>query len=114
MKLIRGILAALLLAAAPAFAGHEGGAGVDPGKAWNLLRDGNDRFARNLPAYPHSSLERRNEVIEAQHPYAVVLSCSDSRVPIERVVDAGLGDIFSIRVAGNNPSGEMVLGSLEY
>lgn len=113
MKLFRST-ALMAFGLAAAFAAHGEGSGVSAEKAWNLLRDGNERFARALMANPHTSKERRNEVIEAEHPFAVLLSCSDSRVPAERVVDAGVGDVFSVRVAGNAAYGDMVIGSIEY
>lgn len=93
---------------------REPGQGISPENAWSLLRDGNERFARSLQAHPHTNRERRNAVIESQHPFAVVLSCSDSRVPIECVMDAGVGDIYSVRVSGNSSADPLVMGSIEY
>jgi carbonic anhydrase len=112
---MKGIFAALLLTIglnSSLIARPYGG--ISPENAWSLLRDGNDRYARSLEANPHTSRERRNEVIESQSPFAVVLSCSDSRVPIERVMDAGVGDIYSVRVAGNSSADPLVMGSIEY
>lgn len=114
MKLFRSALAVVVLACSALVAAHDDGEGISAENAWNLLRDGNERFARALYANPHTSKERRNAVIEAQHPFAVVLSCSDSRVPTERIMDAGVGDLFTVRVAGNAASGDMVVGSIEY
>jgi len=76
------------------------------------LRGGNRRFASNTPATA-LSLTRRNELIGRQEPFAIVLGCSDSRVPAEIIFDQGLGDLFVIRVAGNvvAPSG---VGSVEF
>jgi len=77
------------------------------------LEEGNKRFASGKPAHPDETLERIRELKGGQHPFAVVVSCSDSRVPAELVFDQGLGDIFSIRTAGN-VMGDYELGSIEY
>lgn len=77
------------------------------------LEDGNKRFASGKPMHPDETLERIRELKKGQHPFAIVVSCSDSRVPAELVFDQGLGDIFSIRTAGN-VIGDYELGSLEY
>ena len=77
------------------------------------LEEGNKRFASGKPVHPDETLERIRELKKGQHPFAVVVSCSDSRVPAELVFDQGLGDIFSIRTAGN-VIGDYELGSLEY
>lgn len=77
------------------------------------LEEGNERFASGKPTHPDETLERLRELKKGQHPFAVVVSCSDSRVPAELVFDQGLGDIFSIRTAGN-VMGDYELGSIEY
>jgi carbonic anhydrase len=77
------------------------------------LEEGNKRFASGKPVHPDETLERIRELKKGQHPFAIVVSCSDSRVPAELVFDQGLGDIFSIRTAGN-VIGDYELGSLEY
>src|SRR6187402_231881 len=77
------------------------------------LEEGNKRFASGTPVHPDETLERLRELKGGQHPFAVVVSCSDSRVPAELVFDQGLGDIFSIRTAGN-VMGDYELGSIEY
>jgi carbonic anhydrase len=77
------------------------------------LEEGNKRFASGKPVHPDETLERLRELKGGQHPFAVVVSCSDSRVPAELVFDQGLGDIFSIRTAGN-VMGDYELGSIEY
>src|SRR6187431_1769584 len=77
------------------------------------LEEGNKRFASGQPMHPDETLERLRELKGGQHPFAVVVSCSDSRVPAELVFDQGLGDIFSIRTAGN-VMGDYELGSIEY
>jgi carbonic anhydrase len=87
---------------------------VSPQQALLRLRAGNDRFisdTRSLQALASSS--RRHELLEAQHPFATILTCSDSRVPVELVFDQGLGDLFVIRVAGNVVAPSLI-GSVEY
>ena len=77
------------------------------------LKEGNERFVSGKPIHPDESLSRISELKEGQHPFAVVISCSDSRLPPELIFDQGLGDIFSIRTAGN-VIGDYELGSIEY
>jgi carbonic anhydrase len=81
--------------------------------ALDLLMKGNHRFTQQQSEYPHQGLKRLQEVAYTQHPYATILSCADSRVPAELIFDAGIGDLFDIRVAGNIVTPE-VLGSIEY
>lgn len=81
--------------------------------ALQWLLEGNQRFVQQKQTYPHQSPTRLQEVAQAQHPFATILSCADSRVPAELLFDAGIGDLFDIRVAGNVITPE-VLGSLEY
>ena len=81
--------------------------------ALSHLLQGNERFTDFRPIHPDESRERRTEVSKGQHPEAVVVTCSDSRVPPELVFDQGLGDLFVIRTAGNI-MGEIELGSIEY
>jgi len=72
-------------------------------EALERLREGNHRFASDARSYDgcHSNRTRRAELAEGQEPFAIILGCSDSRVPAEIVFDQGLGDLFVIRVAGN-------------
>ena len=77
------------------------------------LKIGNSRFTSGKPVHPDETLERIRELKKGQHPFVTVVSCSDSRVPAELVFDQGLGDIFSIRTAGN-VIGDYELGSIEY
>ena len=82
--------------------------------ALTRLRDGNQRFASNRSiARFFSDPDRRAELISGQEPFAVILGCSDSRVPAEIVFDQGLGDLFVIRVAGNIVAPSQV-GSVEF
>jgi carbonic anhydrase len=83
-----------------------------PQTALQFLREGNYRFVNNLKAH-RDLLEQVNETRDGQFPFASILSCIDSRTSAELIFDQGLGDIFSIRLAGNVVS-EAVLGSLEF
>ncbi len=113
---------------------------VSPAEAMSRIKEGNARFTASNPQHPHESSDersymaknsyenagvislgmtseqaakRRAELTKSQHPFAIILSCSDSRVPPEIVFDQGLGDLFGIRVAGNVLNDEG-LGSIEY
>src|SRR5881296_2086114 len=113
---------------------------VSPAEAISRLKEGNGRFTAGNPQHPHESVDerkymatdsyenagmislgmtseqaakRRAELANSQHPFAIILSCSDSRVPPEIVFDEGLGDLFIVRVAGNVLNDEG-LGSIEY
>jgi carbonic anhydrase len=77
------------------------------------LTEGNNRFAVSKPVRPNQTKERRNEVSKGQNPFAVIVGCSDSRIPPEIIFDQGLGDLFVIRVAGNIVD-DVALGSIEY
>lgn len=78
------------------------------------MKAGNERFIAGEATHPHLDAERRTETSEGgQHPYATVIACSDSRVPVEAIFDAGIGDIFVIRVAGNVCQTDEI-GSIEY
>ena len=85
---------------------------ITPAMALNLLEEGNKRFINNLKANRNLLLQA-NETSDGQHPFAVILSCIDSRTSAELVFDQGLGDIFSIRIAGNIIN-EDILGSMEF
>ncbi len=113
---------------------------VSPAEAISRLKEGNSRFTAGNPQHPHESVDerkymaadsyenpgaislgmtseqaakRRAELTKSQHPFAIILCCSDSRVPPEIVFDEGLGDLFIVRVAGNVLNDEG-LGSIEY
>lgn len=90
----------------------EGQAAITPQQAIELLKNGNNRFLQKRMAN-RDLLEQVNQTATGQFPFAVVLSCIDSRVPAELVFDQGVGDIFSCRVAGNVVN-EDVLGSMEF
>src|SRR5690606_1480378 len=85
---------------------------LTPEKALAFLKEGNLRFLNNLRVN-RNTLQLINETAEKQFPFAAILSCSDSRVPVELVFDQGLGDIFSVRLAGNIASLNAI-GSIEY
>jgi carbonic anhydrase len=82
-------------------------------QALNMLMDGNARFVSGNALHPDQSADRRAEVVSAQHPFAIVVGCSDSRVPPEVVFDQGIGDIFVIRTAGEVMD-NAALASIEY
>jgi carbonic anhydrase len=83
-------------------------------EALTRLREGNIRFAANAPSLdPRTIAEQRRELTSGQQPFAIILGCSDSRVPAELVFDQGLGDLFVIRVAGNIVAPSQV-GSVEF
>ena len=85
---------------------------MTPEKALNFLREGNVRFQNNLKAN-RNLLEQVNDTSDGQFPFATILSCIDSRVSAELVFDQGLGDIFSVRIAGNFINQD-ILGSMEF
>ena len=85
-----------------------------PQEALAELVAGNERYVNEKCIYPHGDMERVEETAPHQAPFAAVVGCSDSRVPVELLFDRGIGDIFVIRTAGNNVNSEMVLGSVDY
>ena len=87
-------------------------AAITPSMAINILKEGNKRFMNNLKAN-RNLLEQANETSDGQHPFAVILSCIDSRTSAELIFDQGLGDVFSVRIAGNIIN-EDILGSMEF
>ncbi|MCG3127178.1 MAG: hypothetical protein CHACPFDD_02036 [Phycisphaerae bacterium] len=90
------------------------GDAVTPADALKKLQIGHARYLCGKADHPNESPDRRHEAFtDGQHPYAIILSCSDSRAPVELVFDAGIGDLFVVRVAGN-VSSKHQLGSIEY
>jgi len=85
---------------------------ISPRLAVELLIEGNKRFVNNLKIN-RNLLQQANETSDGQHPFAVILSCIDSRTSAELIFDQGLGDIFSVRIAGNILN-EDILGSMEF
>ena len=103
-------LALFVLCSICALAQHAPSASSD--QVWNDLAAGNQRFVMGKAA-PHDFPSQRKALTKTQHPQVAVLSCSDSRVPPELVFDAGLGDLFVVRSAGEDDD-PLSLGSLEY
>ncbi len=87
-------------------------AAITPVMALDLLKEGNKRFINNLKVN-RNLLQQVNETSDGQHPFAVILSCIDSRTSVELIFDQGLGDVFSVRIAGNIIN-EDILGSMEF
>ena len=85
---------------------------ITPAMALELLKEGNRRFQSNLKAN-RNLLQQASETSDGQHPFAIILSCIDSRTSVELIFDQGLGDVFSVRIAGNIMN-EDILGSMEY
>jgi carbonic anhydrase len=85
---------------------------ITPRKALEILKEGNNRFINNLKAH-RNLLEQANETRDGQWPFAIILSCIDSRTSAELIFDQGLGDVFSVRIAGNIVNTD-ILGSMEF
>ena len=92
--------------------GHSGG-GVSAAEAARRLAEGNARFVAGRPQHPRQDAAHRRDLSTGQRPFAAILGCADSRVPPEILFDQGVGDLFTLRVAGNVVDAAM-LGSLEY
>jgi carbonic anhydrase len=91
---------------------REAQAKISPAVALTLLQEGNERFVKNKKA-ERDLLEQVRDTATGQYPFATILSCIDSRVSAELIFDQGVGDIFSVRVAGNIVN-EDLLGSMEF
>jgi carbonic anhydrase len=85
---------------------------LTPGHALEILKQGNARFVNNIKSH-RNLLQQVNETSTGQFPFAAILSCIDSRTSAELIFDQGLGDVFSIRIAGNILN-EDILGSMEF
>lgn len=99
-----------------AAASEQGVKKPDPDQILNMLREGNERFCSGKATYPHTNaarIELAGKENQGKYAYATVLSCSDSRVPVELVFDAGVMDIFVVRIAGNVCDTDEA-GSIEY
>jgi len=103
----------IALCALVSFVCASGSHAADPVVVLDQLVKGNERYVAGKSAHPNQTPRRRNAIKGAEKPIAVVLSCSDSRVPPEMIFDQGLGDLYVVRVAGNVVNDE-VLGSIEY
>ncbi len=114
MRIFAVTLGFVAFAAGLAFSNPDSGTGVSPDEALQKLMDGNKHYVENkLTNAAMSDAATRASLAKSQKPYAIILTCSDSRVPPEIIFDKGLGEIFVIRVAGNIPD-PIVLGSIEY
>jgi carbonic anhydrase len=82
-------------------------------QAFTQLKEGNDRWVANSPTHPNTNQDRRQDTAQGQKPFAAILTCADSRLPAERLFDRGVGDLFTIRVAGN-VAGDSEIGTIEY
>jgi len=85
---------------------------ITPNMALDILKEGNKRFVNNLKIN-RNLLQQANDTSDGQHPFAVILSCIDSRTSAELIFDQGLGDVFSVRIAGNIVNDD-ILGSMEF
>ncbi|MEW6218687.1 MAG: carbonic anhydrase [Thermodesulfobacteriota bacterium] len=106
----------LVMTAAPVLASGPAASKPAPDAIIQMLKDGNQRFVDGKAAHPHADAARLAQAgseNQGNHAYATVISCSDSRVPVERIFDAGIMDIFVIRVAGNVVDTDEA-GSIEY
>jgi carbonic anhydrase len=115
-RLCWALTLSLSLAATTAWAAtstHQAGAAVTPAQALDRLMKGNARFVAHKATHPNQGAARLAELAGGQQPIAVILSCSDSRVPPELVFDQGLGDLFVVRVAGE-VAADAEIGSIEY
>ncbi len=91
-----------------------GGPGIPADEVLKILKDGNGRYAEGKATRPHQDAARLALTAgQGQHPLATVLSCSDSRVPVELIFDQGIGDLFVVRVGGNVAATDEI-GSMEY
>ena len=114
MKKLFTLLLALVVMTFTMCTNQPASAPSTPQEALAELIAGNDRYVSEKSIYPHSSMDRVAQTAPHQAPFAAVVGCSDSRVPVELLFDQGIGDIFVIRTAGNNVNSEMVMGSVDY
>jgi carbonic anhydrase len=114
MRSLAAILGFVAFTAAFVYSSSDSGTSMSPEAALQKLMEGNKRYLENkLTNTAMSDASTRASLAKSQKPYAIILSCSDSRVPPEIIFDKGLGEIFVVRVAGNIPD-PVVLGSIEY
>lgn len=107
------LFSALISLSAFASTGHEAATGPSGWESYAEMQNGNMRFYEGKQRHPHQDPATRDALATGQKPHTIVLSCSDSRVPPEEIFDQGLGDIFSVRLAGNVVTPE-ALASIEY
>jgi carbonic anhydrase len=113
-KLLNLIVLALVTMAFTMCKNQPASVPTTPQEALAELLAGNDRYVNEKSVHPHGGMDRVAETAPHQAPFAAVVSCSDSRVPVELLFDQGIGDVFVIRTAGNNVNSEMVMGSVDY
>jgi carbonic anhydrase len=114
LRAFAAILGSVVFAGGLAFSNPSSGTEVSPDEALQRLMEGNKHYVENkLTNAAKSDSSARASLAKSQKPYAVILTCSDSRVPPEMIFDKGLGELFVVRVAGNVPD-PIVLGSIEY
>jgi carbonic anhydrase len=114
LEIFTATLGIMAFSAMFAFSSPGSGTSVSSDDALQKLMDGNKRYLENkLTSAAMSDSATRTSLANSQKPYAIILSCSDSRVPPEIIFDKGLGELFVVRVAGNIPD-PVVLGSIEY
>jgi carbonic anhydrase len=114
MRRFAATLGFVAFTAVLAFSNANSGTDMSPDEALQKLMDGNKRYVENkLTNAAMSDSATRTSLAKSQKPYAIIFTCSDSRVPPEIIFDKGLGEIFVVRVAGNVPD-PVVLGSIEY
>ncbi len=113
-RLFAGVALAALLAFSLAAAKEPAAKPITPEAALSRLKAGNQRFVDGKATHPRTDNVRRKETVkDGQHPFVTVLACADSRAPVERIFDQGIGDIFVIRVAGNVADTDEI-GTIEY
>lgn len=111
-RVIAAVAAAIAISAAGAARASEG-QGMAPDAAVRMLVEGNARFSTGQPTHPNAGKDRVAETAGGQHPFAAILGCADSRLSPEIIFDQGIGDIFTVRVAGNVSDTDEI-GSIEY
>jgi carbonic anhydrase len=113
-KLMIALLLILVSMAAGIAQAVSGSPSISPDEALQKLMEGNKQYVANkLTINSRSDTSSRMALANSQHPYAIILSCSDSRIPPEIIFNKGLGEIFVVRVAGN-VADPVILGSIEY
>lgn len=113
MQVLKHIVLLMILSLVSACGHREKNTPRESAIPLDRLKAGNERFAQGHPIHPDETLQRIRELKKGQHPFVAVVSCSDSRIPPELIFDQGLGDMFTIRTAGN-VIGDYELGSIEY
>ncbi len=107
------MLATMTVVSVLAFGSGKETTNMSPDQALQKLLEGNKRYTAAKLKHPNQESVRREEVAMGQHPFALIIGCSDSRVPPEIIFDQGLGDLFIVRIAGNVVD-NLGLGSIEY